>query len=160
MKHCGRCKTQKYDDDFHRSARSADGLQGYCKQCNATYMASYAAREPDRVKGIHRKAARVYAKSHPGRVKAQSEQRHLRRKYGLEVEGYEDLKAWSNGGCAICGAPNGTPSRRLCVDHDHATGEVRGLLCQTCNLGLGAFKDSIALLKVAIAYLEYFAYKK
>lgn len=51
--------------------------------------------------------------------------------------------------CDICGGAN-----KLHVDHEHTTGVVRGLLCNTCNLGLGAFKDSSTLLESAIIYLS------
>ena len=53
-------------------------------------------------------------------------------------------------GCAICG----NSDKRLHVDHDHATGKVRGLLCMECNVSLGKFKDSPELLRKAIVYLE------
>ena len=43
---------------------------------------------------------------------------------------------------------------KLCVDHDHITGEIRGLLCQQCNKGLGDFADSVEYLKSAVAYLQ------
>jgi len=44
--------------------------------------------------------------------------------------------------------------QRLCVDHNHQTGEVRGLLCQKCNTGIGNMKDSIKILSQAILYLK------
>jgi hypothetical protein len=74
----------------------------------------------------------------------------------MHPDQYELLKAWSNGGCAICGATNGREGQRLYIDHDHKTGDVRALLCNDCNSGLGRFKDDPRLLKIAIAYLEYF----
>lgn len=52
--------------------------------------------------------------------------------------------------CAICDKPFG----KFCVDHDHATTKVRGLLCPNCNVGLGMFKDNALFLKQAISYLE------
>src|SRR5206468_1902230 len=55
--------------------------------------------------------------------------------------------------CAIC---KERPVERLCVDHHHPTELIRGLLCRLCNLGLGHFKDDIARLRAAIAYLEAF----
>lgn len=55
------------------------------------------------------------------------------------------------GCCAICKAPKGN---KLCVDHDHRTGKVRGLLCSNCNAGLGMFKDSEDLLQSAKGYLN------
>jgi len=54
--------------------------------------------------------------------------------------------------CAICRGPSGR--RALGVDHDHTTGAVRGLLCSTCNSGLGGFRDNAALLIEAIVYLN------
>ncbi len=58
-----------------------------------------------------------------------------------------------NGGCAICKEPPGN-EERLAVDHDHQTGEVRGLLCKPCNLAIGLMKDKVDRLASAIIYLE------
>jgi hypothetical protein len=73
------------------------------------------------------------------------------------LEQYEELLRQQNGVCAICGRPeirtyNGKV-KNLSVDHDHETGEVRGLLCYKCNLGIGQFEDSIELLDKAKKYL-------
>lgn len=63
------------------------------------------------------------------------------------------LKAQGDG-CAICGVRRFF-GRHLSIDHDHATGIVRGLLCGNCNSGLGSFHDDVARLKAAIWYLEH-----
>lgn len=53
--------------------------------------------------------------------------------------------------CGICGQ---VPADRLCIDHDHETGKVRGLLCRTCNSGIGLLQDSPELLRRAIKWIE------
>jgi hypothetical protein len=81
----------------------------------------------------------------------------LRTKYGIDVAGYEALLAKQDGCCAICGTTNPkgrTVSPYFCVDHDHSDGRVRGLLCSTCNTGIGHLRDDPDLLRKAIAYLE------
>jgi hypothetical protein len=81
----------------------------------------------------------------------------LQNNYGLTVAEYEQMAADQNGGCAICDAKvsfkKADKSKRLAVDHDHETNEVRGLLCVRCNRGLGYFEDSIERLMRAKAYL-------
>ena len=72
-------------------------------------------------------------------------------KYGISTEQYFDLWTKQEGKCKICGEET---DEYLHVDHDKKTGEVRGLLCKQCNLGLGNFKDNPDYLKKAIKYLE------
>lgn len=75
---------------------------------------------------------------------------HLKRTYGLTFERYQEMAA---NGCHICGAPD-RPEKRLHVDHDHSTLEVRGLLCDPCNRGIGCFSDNPERLRRAIEYLK------
>lgn len=76
-----------------------------------------------------------------------------KRKLGITKEEYLNLLEKQNGVCAIC---NQTCTKSLAVDHDHTTSKIRGLLCNSCNRGLGYLKDSIAILKAATTYLEYY----
>lgn len=55
--------------------------------------------------------------------------------------------------CAICGRES-NPNKALAFDHCHSTGELRGLLCDSCNTGVGCFRDDVALLQKAIDYLK------
>ncbi len=73
----------------------------------------------------------------------------LKKNYGITLKVYNNIIELQNKRCYIC--DNET---KLYVDHCHTSGRIRGLLCNTCNLGLGAFKDSIANLEKAISYLE------
>lgn len=66
---------------------------------------------------------------------------------------YLRLRQEQDGRCAICGATDEGQPVGLNVDHDHETGEVRGLLCRSCNLGLGFFADSSERLRAAALYL-------
>lgn len=72
----------------------------------------------------------------------------LRKKYGLTLADVETLKKQQNGCCAIC-----TKKTKLHVDHDHKSEEVRGLLCNRCNLALGLFDDDSDRLMIAATYL-------
>lgn len=80
---------------------------------------------------------------------------YLQRNYGITLEDYEKLWKAQGHVCAICLQEcNRSNSTRLCVDHCHKTGRVRGLLCFNCNVGLGKFKDDPELLQAALIYLE------
>ena len=74
----------------------------------------------------------------------------LKIKYGLTVAEYNQMKTFQNSRCAGCLQQ---PSKFV-VDHSHATGKVRGLLCNGCNLALGSTKDSILILEGLIKYLK------
>lgn len=75
----------------------------------------------------------------------------LRREYGLSPDAYAEMVAACESCCQICG--QAVTGKALHVDHDHTTGQVRGLLCQNCNRGLGMFQDNPQHLAKAIAYL-------
>lgn len=76
------------------------------------------------------------------------------KKYGLSESEYEALLHGQGGVCAICGSAHpGLDFSFFPVDHDHVTGEVRGLLCNDCNLGIQRFKDNANFLVSAATYL-------
>ena len=72
------------------------------------------------------------------------------RSHGLSLQDYRAMFERQGKVCGICK----TPGKPLCVDHCHATGKVRGLLCRDCNLGLGNYKDNPVFTRAATAYLE------
>jgi Recombination endonuclease VII len=71
-------------------------------------------------------------------------------RHGLSLQDYRAMRERQKNVCGICK----TPGKPLCVDHCHATGKVRGLLCRDCNLGLGNYKDNPVFTRAATAYLE------
>ena len=78
-----------------------------------------------------------------------------RTRYGITIDQYDDMYENQQGRCAICGTDEpGSRFNHFHVDHDHVTGQVRALLCEACNTGLGKFKDDPNLLRLAAKYLE------
>jgi hypothetical protein len=106
-----------------------------------------------------------YAKDHKSEIaarkklyheghKAEAKNHHLQDNFGISLKQYNELFDLQQGCCAICGAHQTKLSKALAVDHDHETGEIRGLLCSGCNFILGHAKDDIGVLANAIKYLE------
>jgi hypothetical protein len=92
--------------------------------------------------------ARYHAQKHESASPVRTAQ--LKRRYGISPAEYDALLAKQGGACAIC---RKRPKGRLCVDHCHVTGMIRGLLCNECNGALGYLKDDQASLVAALAYL-------
>ena len=78
------------------------------------------------------------------------EQRRQMR-YGITKQQYDEMLERQQYCCAICSK---TPKKTLDVDHCHSNGEIRGLLCNSCNQALGLFKDNKQYISMAIQYLE------
>jgi recombination endonuclease VII len=129
---CTSCNEDKPVEEFHLHKLGRNGRDSMCKDCK---RAIHQRRRQDQ--GYREKEHRWT----------------VARRFGLEPGQYDAMLIAQKNGCAICGGVNGN-SHHLHVDHDHATGFVRGLLCYTCNTGLGVFKDDPELLRAAIRYLE------
>lgn len=78
----------------------------------------------------------------------------LRRKYNLTLEQYDELLTRQRSCCAICGRHVESFTRNLCVDHDHVTLELRGLLCDFCNRRVVGRHRDYKLFERAAAYLK------
>lgn len=122
---------------FNRDKNRKDGLNPWCKTCqNAS---TRAATDPEN----HRKYMSAYRKSDRGKAS------RLKYQYGIGPEEIQFLLAVQEGACAICRKP----LIRKVIDHNHTTGKVRGLLCFSCNIGLGEFQDNPEILLAARDYL-------
>lgn len=119
-----------------------------CAFCGTTYKPIRQRADARFCSRKCKDAARVA----DGRSSLSSRKAYFKRQYGITLEDVEKMAAL---GCAICGTTdwNGRHARPK-VDHDHVTGEVRGVLCSECNMGLGKFKDDPALVRAALRYLE------
>lgn len=89
---------------------------------------------------------------HTGGGKEWMRRYKIKTQYGLEYSEYEKLLIAQAGRCAVCGTPCAF-DKDLVVDHCHNTKVVRGLLCVTCNVGIGMLKEDIAIFSAAITYL-------
>jgi len=120
--------------DFHRDASTVSGLRYQCRACFCNGRRErYADRPTDRRLAAHQ--AR-------------------RQNYGLTSEQFEALLCEQAGRCKVCDDPLGAGRCQMHVDHDHVTGQVRGLLCHGCNVAIGCAKDSPGRLRLMAAYLE------
>jgi hypothetical protein len=159
MKRCKKCGESKPLDEFYEAVGMADGYRSECKACHrAARKRWYAANRAKAIAGVKRwqQANRVEynVKQRAYRSKRRDIERdaHLRRTFGMTQADYDELLARQGGGCGICGKKPGKIA--LHVDHDHETGEIRGLLCVRCNNALGQFHDDPILLERAADYVS------
>lgn len=103
-------------------------------------------REVDGRKAAHKEYNREW-------YKRKGRDYSLRFNYGITLKQYDEMLEQQNEVCAICGEVN-LNGKLLCVDHDHQTGKVRGLLCDSCNHVLGMGKENVDRLAKAILYLK------
>ena len=96
-----------------------------------------------------REYQRSYKVKHKERYRRMQKTSELKKRYNLTYEEYEQLLKDQDGKCAIC-----NEVAVLRVDHEHTSGKIRGLLCNSCNLGLGLFKDNPKLLQAATEYVS------
>lgn len=101
---------------------------------------TFAKCHPDRLNRSNELCAKCYQrqwynKHRPSR-KLIYRRWELKKLYGLSEQGYKELLEFNQGLCHLCDSP----TDKLNVDHDHKTGHVRGLLCQTCNIALGYYE--------------------
>lgn len=161
MKTCSRCGCEKPLEDFYTAGRRKDGSlipMTICKPCSAIKSREYREAHLDANRAQKRQKMREYREQDPEGVRRRQYSRRLKSKYGITIEDYDRMFNEQDGQCAICGTTTpGWPSLfgTFCVDHDARTGAVRGLLCSTCNQGLGYFIDSPTLLEAAAGYLRH-----
>lgn len=137
-KYCPRCRETKPLSEFQKNKATKDGLQYHCKFCRKIIDTRDKHRQQHRDR-YHSKKDEYLNSTY-------------KRKYGITLEEYKAHLDRQGAVCAIC-RESCKSGRRLSVDHDHSTGEVRGLLCGNCNKGLGNFRDNIQYLNRAIGYL-------
>lgn len=147
MKKCSKCEKHKNLDEFYRDKRSSQGVSAWCVECQKNYFRT----DPRRKTTLKKYRATERCKT---QQKHAQRKLHLKTKFNMSVNDYENMMLKQNSNCAICGINQSEISKKLCIDHCHQTGKIRGLLCNNCNSGIGMFNDSITLLASAKEYLK------
>jgi Autographiviridae endonuclease VII len=161
-KRCIKCNEMQPLSNFYAQAGMRDGYRNDCKSCMAAYRKKRYAANPDvaiqrvrkwreRYPERYREGQRRYREEHGEQRRQRDRAGHLRRKYGLRAADYDFLVVAQGGLCAICGQPD---ERGLHVDHEHATGLVRGLLCGRCNKAIGLLDEDPLRFESAKDYLR------
>ncbi len=150
MKKCSCCLVVQERDAFYPRKDGPKGLSSQCKECQRVKARAWALAHPESV-------ARKLQTQREWKIRNAASSQERQRKawnkieYGLTAEDTARLWEQQNGRCAICQCEL---DQKYHIDHDHGTEVVRGLLCRSCNLGLGFFRDSEARLLLAVQYLE------
>lgn len=128
MRICTKCDTEKPLEDFYRKKGALHGRDSRCKECQR----------------LHKKKGRV-------------RDRLLIYKYGITEEQFNVMNDEQQGLCKSCGQPETRKNtKNLAVDHNHKTGEVRGLLCQRCNTALGLLDEDPKRIEALLGYINSF----
>jgi hypothetical protein len=126
---CGSCGETKPVTDFY--LRGGKGKRSPRSACKVCFKASGdAARTPEK-----------------------SRKHGLKYSYGIEQSDYDRMFVEQGGKCAICGTEDMGKNKHFCVDHNHTTKAIRGLLCKRCNTAIGLLQDDWMNLKRAADYL-------
>jgi hypothetical protein len=155
-RHCNGCNTTKPISEFGKDKYRAQGYSFRCKSCRNLVFKEYRENNLEKIKESNNKS-RERRKAFYGSEKGilSSRKAHLKRMYGITIEQYNEMSEVQDHKCMICGGTEmNYKNKVLCVDHNHTTGQVRGLLCGLCNSGIGKFKEDKQLLMNTIKYLE------
>lgn len=113
----------------------------------------WAGRNSDKINARKRERFRTDP-DYRARVLASAARAHIKHVYGITFEDYDEMLARQHGCCKICFKPFTAFKIRLAIDHCHATGRVRGLLCKRCNTGAGFFDDDAERMRRAADHVE------
>jgi hypothetical protein len=170
---CTKCGVKKNKEEFANDCRKDDGLNTWCRECCAIANKKRYDANPEKYK----KRQREYNKTHKEYIresnrkyyeknaaeciaysrkwyknnKEKAKDTNLKYTYGISLEDYNKILRAQNYVCAICGNPRG--AKNLFVEHCHSTGEVRGLVCHSCNYALGYLHDDVTRARKLLEYL-------
>lgn len=163
MKTCTKCKKTKDLTEFYKNKTSKDGYGNYCRICKGLYQLEYRQNNKEKVAlaaMVKREENIEKSKNWNKNNLDKHRNNRLKSKYGIGTEDYNRMVEQQNNLCAICKKPETTKNSKnneikiLSIDHSHITGQIRGLLCVRCNMGIGylSLDNGVELLLSAIEY--------
>ena len=165
MKTCRVCGEEKPLDEYHKNKGNKDGHLNACKKCVLQQSKEYRSENRDKIleykkeyysRPENKDRRSEYMKDYFSKPenKDREKSRQLQKKYGITLDEYNQMFTDQNGCCAVCGKHESNQVRSLAVDHDHETGEVRELLCTSCNTSLGLLQENEEILLSMLAYIR------
>lgn len=148
LKFCNKCSKWKLQGHYNKDSKSPDKLSYVCRECRKSY------RRDAEVKARTAAYNKKYATQNPELMRKKDRKNSLKRFWNMTEEQYNKLLIDQKGKCGVCERTESNPHKRLCIDHNHQTGLIRGLLCDHCNRALGLLDDSIQKLQSALLYLQ------
>jgi hypothetical protein len=182
-KTCSKCGEDLPISEFTKDIYKSDGLCSSCKSCKSIQEKEYRRKNKDKIRKIQKTASAKYRKNNKDKIhndylknkkkiyeyqknyykknkvyiSERSRKYKLRKKYKITENQVNKIREEQGNKCAICGVIESAVKMgggKLCIDHNHKTGKVRGLLCGQCNSALGHFNESIEILNNAIEYIK------
>lgn len=184
MKTCSKCGEEKPLSEYYKNKSAKDGYRNHCKKCVTEYKKEYYSRPEvkerkkewqkeydkkyyskpevkERKKEYYsspewKEKQKEYQKEYSSKPEVKEQRRcaYLRRTYGITLDEYNEMFVEQNGCCASCGKHESEQKKTLAVDHDHETLEVRGLLCDACNISLGLLQEDEDNILSLLAYIK------
>jgi Autographiviridae endonuclease VII len=159
LKICGRCRVEQPIANFGLHSKACDKLQNDCAACKRIIAVEWRRKNPERSKATNnawnaknREKVNAWARRSYRRNAVKRAHKQRQRRHGLLPHTEDELTKVQDGKCPGC--LNNLSEVTRHIDHDHATGKVRGILCQKCNMSLGLLKDDPEILIRLANYLR------
>jgi len=153
IKKCPHCNKNKNLSEFSKDKSRKSGRSSWCKSCLSKKQRERYKKNPSKYRKIVQKHYIKNKDKILADLRAKGRLRNLEQRK-VSIDFYNELFVSQNGCCFICGTHAENAYKGLHIDHDHNSGEIRGLLCHKCNTALGLFQDNVDFLKIAIVYLN------
>ena len=152
MKTCTKCGTTRALKEFPKDKLKKDGHKPACKECYKVYDKNRYWKDPE---GQRKRVAEYRGSLTQEERYIRNRNTKLKRAYGITHDDYLLMLEQQNYKCACCGVDNkDSGAKGLVVDHNHTTGEVRQLLCSSCNTALGLLKEDEYIIDNLLEYVR------